>query len=124
MARHGKDYAGERYSEHFSFQLTPRQKRNLDNAAEASGTVLAEFVRSYLPLGAAAPRGVCKRCQWAIGDAALEINRVGVNLNQLTHRANAEGRFPEAAELQPVLALVKAALMRVLEMDPDSGPED
>ena len=124
MARHSKEYDGERYSEHFNFQLTPRQRRNLENAAEASGQVLAEFVRSYLPLGAADPRGVCKRCQWAIGELALEINRVGINLNQLSHWANAEGRLPEAAELRRVLAEVKTVLMRVLEMDPDSGAED
>jgi Bacterial mobilisation protein (MobC) len=122
MARHSKEYAGERYSAHLGLQLTPRQRRNLENGAEASGMVLAEFVRSYLPLGQAAARGVCKRCQWAIGDLALEINRVGVNLNQLSHWANAEGRLPEAAALRQVLAEVKTALRRVLDLD--SGTED
>lgn len=122
MGRHRKEYAGERYSEHLGLQLTPRQRRNLESAADASGQVLAEFVRSYLPLSAAEPRGVCKRCQWAIGELALEVNRVGVNLNQLAHWANAEGRLPEAAELRQTLAEVKTALMRVLDLD--NGAED
>jgi hypothetical protein len=129
MARHRKEYAGERYSEHFSFQLTPRQRHNLENAADASGQVIAEFVRSYLPLGAAAPRGVCKRCQWASADLALAVARLGVNLNQLTRRANTEGRLPEAAELRALLAKVKELLKRIAlemdtEMDTDNGAED
>jgi hypothetical protein len=73
-----------------------------------------------LPLGAAEPRGVCKRCQWAIGDLALEINRVGVNLNQLSHWANVEGRLPETTALRQALADVKTALMRVLDLDSDT----
>jgi|SRR6516165_5546880 hypothetical protein len=123
MARHPKEYAGERYSNRLTFQLTHRQRQNLENAADASGLVLAEFVRSYLPLGGARePRGVCKRCQWAIGELALEVNRVGVNLNQLVHHANETGRLPEAAELRAALAEVRAALRRVLDID--SAAED
>ena len=124
MARHRKQYAGEHYSNRLTFQLTPRQRRNLENAAEASGQVLGEFVRSYLPLGAAAPRGVCKRCQLAIADLSLEVTRVGVNLNQLAHWANTEGRLPETAALRQVLGQVKTVLKQILELDPDSDTED
>lgn len=51
MARRPKGYEGERYSEFLGLQLTPSQRRSLDNAAEASGMVVAELVRSYLPFG-------------------------------------------------------------------------
>jgi Bacterial mobilisation protein (MobC) len=122
MARHRQDFAGERYSEHFSLQLTPSQRRALECAAEAQGAVLADFVRSYLPLGEAEARGVCRRCHEQKIDLVLALNRIGVNINQLAHHANAERRMPEARWLEQALAKLNAVLEQIL--DSDSGAED
>lgn len=50
---------------------------------------------------------MCKRCQWADRELALEVNRVGININQIRRRAHLEGIASVVAELGPVLAELK-----------------
>jgi hypothetical protein len=50
---------------------------------------------------------------WKV-DAVREVNRIGVNINQLTHRINRIGDVPEAAILRGIAAELKAALSRLV----------
>ena len=113
MARLPANYSGERRSAHFGFQLTPGEREELKRRAKAQGVLLADYIRKRCGLDAPAtpaahihPRDV----------AALmaELGRIGNNLNQLAHHANAERRLPEESLLREVLTELKAALNRIV----------
>ena len=83
MARRPKGFSGERRSAFFGFQMTPTERRNLEQGAEAHRLLLAEFVRVCLPLGGASNDNGRRRASrprpWPlVGD----LGRIGNNLNQ------------------------------------------
>ena len=113
MARLPRGFAGERRTEHFSFQLTPSERDHLERLAEARGMLRAELVRSYLPLPAANddPRRRPEPEKIAVVNA---LSRIGNNLNQLTKLANQSGRLPEEHALRELSAELKDAFRRVV----------
>jgi hypothetical protein len=81
MARLQANYAGERRTEHFGFQLTPSEKAELERRAEQRGVLLAEFVRTCClrPLNA---RNATSRMNSHDAAALLAaLVRVGDSLN-------------------------------------------
>jgi hypothetical protein len=123
MARLRRDYIGERRSKFCGFLLTPSERRNLDRLAQRAGMLTSEVIRSYLPLGktrqqrqntAGDDTHEWRRAEpWKV-DAVREINRIGVNINQLTHRMNQIGHAPETALLRTIATDLKAALNRLV----------
>jgi hypothetical protein len=115
MARVRATYVGERRTAYFGFQLTPQERRNLERHAEERGMLMAEFVRSHLPLGAPAnDAGHQRRRAREIADLLGALGRIGNNLNQLAHHANETRRLPEAALLREAITELKAAFSRIV----------
>ena len=82
MARRPKGFSGERRSAFFGFQMTPTERRNLEQGAEAHGLLLAEFVRTCLPLGGAAKDNGRRRAAPEAVALVGDLGRIGNNLNQ------------------------------------------
>jgi hypothetical protein len=115
MARLRRGYTGERRTARFTLQLTPSERRILEELARQRGMVKAELVRSYLPIG----RPIANDADWQRADperVALvgELSRVGNNLNQLTKLAHQSGLLPEENVLREVGAELKAAFKKVM----------
>jgi hypothetical protein len=117
MARHKLSYAGERLTSPLYVQLTPTQKEELGKAVKAQGARLSDYVRERLfrkdgqPVVAA---GVSRNPE---AKALLhELHRIGNNLNQLSHHANADGKIAERQELNETITLLKATMARVLAL--------
>ena len=87
-------------------RLTPDELDAVREAAARAGLTLSDYVRR-LVLG---HRVVAAR---ADTDAAVlaDLNRVGVNLNQMTRRVNVTGAVPP--ELRAALAEVRAAVEKL-----------
>jgi hypothetical protein len=123
MARHPRDYSGERRTEKFTLKLSPTEKRKLDVIAEQGRMAKSELIRSYLPLEAgtnncrnntlADPHEWRRSAPWKV-DAVREVNRIGVNINQLTHHMHQIGRIPETAVLRAIQGDLKTALTKLL----------
>ena len=114
MARRPKGFSGERRSAFFGFQMTPTERRRLEEDAEAHGLLLAELVRLRLRLEGPAndnrPRRAVPETVALVGD----LGRIGNNLNQLAYHANATGQLPEARLIADAIAELKAALGRIV----------
>jgi Bacterial mobilisation protein (MobC) len=87
MARPRKDELDAR-SEIARLRLTPAEKLHLDANAAAAGLTVSEFCRRRV-------LGLTVVPSPARADAALisEINRIGVNVNQLAYAFNADREF-------------------------------
>jgi hypothetical protein len=81
-------------------------------AAQAAGRPLARYVRETT-LGAV-PRA---RRHHAIDEVLRHLARIGNNVNQLAHVANATDRFPTEAKLDAVLAELRATVHRITESE-------
>jgi len=117
MARHQQSYSGERLTTGLRVQLTPSQRQELGTAAAASGARISDYAREQLfrkggqPVVAA---GVRRNPE---AKALLdELRRIGNNLNQLSHQANAAGMIAEQRELYQTITQLKAAMARVLAL--------
>ena len=71
----------DRRSETYGLRLSPKEKSELEDRAERAGLSLAEYLRRRA-LGKPVRTRVDK-------EATHELNRIGVNLNQLARAANA-----------------------------------
>jgi hypothetical protein len=116
MARFRQSDSRERLTCGLYVQLTPSQRRELADAVAAQGARLSDYVRDRLfrkpsepvrPLSQ--PNGTAK----AILD---ELRRIGNNLNQLTHHANAQELIAEPAQLHETIAQLKTAMARVISL--------
>lgn len=79
--------AAEQRTRNLTIRFTAAERDFLDNHAEVAGVTVGELIRRRaLRLPAAPPKVRGKRS----ANAALvnELNRIGVNLNQLAHAAN------------------------------------
>ncbi len=117
MARYDDAYAGERRTAHVGVQLTPSERRDLQEAAEREGARLSEYVRG-LCLRRSPVAGVVAGTRRNPEAKALmhELAAIGNNLNQLTRHANTSGSLPAAHELRATIELLKAAMGRVLAL--------
>jgi cell wall assembly regulator SMI1 len=117
MARHKLSYSGERLTTGLYVQLTPTQQQHLHEAVRAQGARLSDYVRAQLfrKEGQAMVEASTGRNPQA--KALLdELRRIGNNLNQLSHHANADGQITEQRELHEAIMLLKAAMARVLAL--------
>ena len=67
-------------------------------------------------------RVVVRKTQEADPALLAELNRIGVNLNQIAHKANATGRF-DATEIEATRQKLEAALLKAMEAL-EHGPGD
>lgn len=115
MARHKQAYAGERFTTGLYVQVTPTQREELGEAAKATGARLSDYVRERLFRRGgqqAVAAGVRRNPE---AKALLdELRRIGNNLNQLAHHANAVGMLREERELRGNITQLKAAMERIL----------
>jgi Bacterial mobilisation protein (MobC) len=84
-------------------RFTPAEFDRVRTAAQAAGRPLARYVRETA-LGAV-PHA---RRHHATDEALRHFARIGNNINQLAHVANATDRFPTEARLDTVLAELMA----------------
>ncbi len=108
MARPRKQTAAKRHHV-ISFRLTPEEHANLAERAARTGQNLGDFVRA----SAFKSRVVVSEAPPALPVEVLaELNRIGVNLNQIARVANATGNIPPG--LPPLLFRLNAFLDKAL----------
>ncbi len=103
-------------------RLTRRQRDELSAMAERVGLSRGAFVRTVL-LGIPEPRGRCRPPVEVRALARLfgEIGKIGSNVNQLAHHANATRALPKLSELRSInfyLMQMHDALMLALGREP------
>ena len=81
-------------------RFSPEEIQEIDRKASAAALRRAAFCRRVLV-------GVRIRSQ-VDQETRRELNRIGVNLNQLAYHANATGRLQQLGELRSVLAAVRS----------------
>ena len=96
----------ERRDDMLGVRLTSAERAELERTAAAYGLTPNEFARRR-SLGYSLPAGVAAQRQTAV--LATALLRIGVNLNQLTHQANA-GREPEPDVLRTLADRITALL--------------
>lgn len=117
MARHRKDYSGERFTEHVNIPLTPSQRATLEQGAAKAGTGIAQHARELCLRRSAAAQIVAgtRRDPQALA-LMNELTAIGNNLNQLARASNTDRAAPQFHELKSTTDLLKAALARVLAL--------
>jgi|APTNR8051073442_1049403.scaffolds.fasta_scaffold02828_10 hypothetical protein len=96
--------ADEARSERLSgIRLTPAERHVVELMAERAGVSVAEFARHAI-LGQRMPQ----RRTRGMDRAIVELNRVGVNLNQIAARVNMTGDL--AGDFRAVMAEVRSAI--------------
>ena len=129
MSRYASNDKAERRTAFLGIQLTPSERVELFAAAARLGAKPSTYARELLFRRSAAVVASTRRNPEAaallpvITGLGEEISRVGSNLNQLAHRANAHGHITSAHALNVALsqwaqteALVKQAISRVLNL--------
>ena len=92
--------AAQKRTAHVMLRFSPEEAAELDRAAQAAGLQRAVYCRRVV-LGVPLRRKVDRA-------ARLDLNRIGVNLNQLAYHANATGRLQELQELRSVLEAIRS----------------
>jgi hypothetical protein len=116
MARHRKDYAGERHTEKVTLQFTPSQREMLERDAHEAGATLSQHGRELcLRRSARAPVLVgTQRSPEEKRALVKELTKIGNNLNQLTHLAQIHKTVPQHNVLMETTDLVKTAIRNVI----------
>lgn len=100
----------ETRSEFVRLRLTVTERDRIEAQADLAGLPLSSYCREVL-LGHRVRPAIT-----AIDAAALaDLNRVGVNLNQIARQLNARGAIPPS--LDTTLAMIRAAIERLAERD-------
>lgn len=95
--------AAQRRTERLMLNFTPAERDELERQAEAAGLTLSAWCRRCL-LGGDRPTeaftGLAAPPPPLPSELFNELNRIGINLNQLTRHANTHGEIPsEVTEL-------------------------
>jgi hypothetical protein len=129
MPRYERNYTGEKRTEFLGFQLTPSERRQIEDAAREAGASLSQWARDLLlarsteaaMLRARRRNPEAKAIIDAMDTAGHELQAIGNNLNQITRHLNTTGELRDWPELREALALNRqwterhiAALDRVL----------
>lgn len=118
MPRTAKKADG-RYGEVVGCRLTPAEVTAFRERLASSGLSISDFVRRAVLTG----RIVVRRVAGADPALIVELNRTGVNLNQLTRTANATGRVPP--DLDRLCRTIEAVVMNAVAPEADAhGPDD
>ena len=115
MARLRKEYVGDRRTAALRLQLTPSERIELEFRAASVGMTLSEFCRIVLLSDLKKP-APSRRDPRALRALAVEISRVGNNLNQLAHIANQRNALPNERALDAVTERIIASLDKVMEL--------
>ena len=115
MARRRKEDADERRTAFLGFQLTPTEKAEVVRRAEMVGRHVSDYARIVLLSDHKAP-GPSAHDPHAIRELAVAIRKVGTNLNQLAHVANATNEIPSERVLREVTAHIIEALQKVIAL--------
>lgn len=90
-----------------NLRVTAAERTLVEERADAAGLTLVEYCRRAIFKSRIAPkRGTTDQA------LLVELNRVGVNLNQIAHKVNVGRNLP--ADFPDVLAEVRAAVQKVL----------
>jgi hypothetical protein len=103
MARPRKDPQERRAAALPPVRLTEAELMDLAEQASASGLTLSDFVRQRLTTGRVVVPAIRRDAQ-----LLAELNRVGVNLNQIAHRLNRGQGYP--ADLADALTALRNVL--------------
>jgi hypothetical protein len=129
MPRYERNYTGEKRTEFLGFQLTPSERRQIEDAAKEAGVRLSDWARDLLlarsteaaMLRARRRNPEAAAIMRALDAAASELNAAGNNLNQIARHLNTTGELRDWGELRETLALFEkgeaqhmAAIARVL----------
>ncbi len=118
MARPEKEDA-EKRDRWFKVRVTESEAAAIKARAEEAQKRPSDFAREMLLGGSVrvvnAPPALSVK-------ETVELNRIGVNLNQLMSVAHATGQMP--AGLEPVLALLNTFLNKAMGLDTLDEPED
>jgi Bacterial mobilisation protein (MobC) len=95
-----------------TMRLTEAELQSLLLCAAKSGQTLTEYGRCRLLTGKAAKAKAAPR-PFLDPDVWTQIRRIGVNLNQIAHRLNAD-RHPAPPTLEPLLKDIRQLLSRKL----------
>jgi hypothetical protein len=93
-----------------NFCLTDTEYQNLRSLAQASGLHLNNWIRKYLFSRRLPPVIMSPITR----DTLLELNKIGVNLNQLTRLANATGKVTPF--IQPAIKAVEEKVQELKTM--------
>jgi hypothetical protein len=98
-------------------RLTPAERHYVELTAERAGLSVMEFSRRAI-LG---QRLLSRRrpTEKITADLLAELNRVGVNINQIAHAVNSGRGLPH--DMPEVVAELRAVLVKIAEAAPD-GP--
>jgi hypothetical protein len=116
MARLKASAHQERRTAFAGTNLTPSERAEVERRAKMSGRRLSDFMRLVLLSDKPGAMPTPKLSGEVGRQIAVELARVGNNLNQLAHHANATGSMPDRVALDAVLEeIVKAtwALIRL-----------
>jgi hypothetical protein len=111
MARPRK---GEARDSHVGFRLTLEEALVLRERASRAGQSLSDYARDAALSRRPRSDGLDPRRPFAMDPATFhEIRRLGVNLNQIARRLNAQD-IPPPPELAPLLAEIHVILKKAL----------
>jgi hypothetical protein len=116
MARHKRDYSGEKFSEPFPrLQITPSQLATLEEGAARAGTTISQYTRELCFRRSGATQIVAgTRRSPEAKIIAEQLFAIGNNLNQLARIANTTKAAPHYHELKMAIDFLKVVLNRVL----------
>jgi hypothetical protein len=114
MARWKQDYAGERYTETISVQLTPTQRATAEKRmARAHRRTLSDYFRWR---GVEADEARPEIDPELVRQIEAQLRRAGNNLNQAVHHINATGHLRSQAEFEQCITDLKIAFARVISL--------
>ena len=113
MARLRRAYDGERRTEGYTVQLTESERVELGQRAEGRGLLVSDYVRACC-LTDRLPPAVTGRPKAEALALVAALARIGNNLNQLAHHANALGELRSERALLEALAEFGEATRRVM----------
>lgn len=94
-------------------RFTARERLAVETAAAAAGMNLSDYARTVLLREKGQTRAATKaKTRMTDPGVEIQLRRIGVNLNQIAHRLNAQD-LPAPAELTPLLTEIRSLLAPV-----------
>lgn len=113
MARYRSGYDGERRTASLRAWITPSEQAELTTRAEARGLMMSDYVRACCLTDRLPPAGMT-RPPGEARELIAALARIGNNLNQMAHRANATGQVVSEAALKVALTELGEATRRIM----------